>query len=239
MTVVTDIRYEARITTDPGLVRACQELRARVFSAEFGPTFVTGRDTDEFDEYCDHLAIIDGGEVVGTYRLLLPGRSPRLYSEAEFDLGGLAPLRPHLVEIGRSCVDPAHRSGAVINLMWSAMGRYALDAGYRHLAGCTSVSLADGGNAAAATWELVRARHAAPDGLSVVPRHPWIPRPRSPHRDGRGQVPPLLRAYLRIGAAVCGPPAHDPDFEVADFFTLLSFDRMHERYRRYFLGDAG
>ena len=50
-------------------------------------------------------------------------------------------------------------------------------------------------------------------------------------------MPPLLRGYLRLGAWVCGPPAHDPDFGVADFLVLLGLDRVDPRYLRHFLGD--
>jgi len=51
-------------------------------------------------------------------------------------------------------------------------------------------------------------------------------------------VPPLLRGYLRLGAWVCGEPAHDTDFGVADFFILLSLDRVDPRYLKHFLGEA-
>jgi putative hemolysin len=234
MTTLIDTRYRAVVTTDPGIVRACQELRQNVFAAEFG----TEHDSDEFDDVCEHLAVILDGEVVGTYRMLLPGRSDRLYSQGEFTLDALAPLRPGLVETGRSCVHPEHRSGAVINLMWSTMGCYVASAGYRYLAGCASVSVADGGSAAATTWELTRTKHLAPPELRVAPLHPWIPSPRTERRPSYANVPPLLRGYLRLGAWICGPPADDPEFEVADFFTLLSFEQVNERYRRYFFGDG-
>ncbi|MBB1254434.1 GNAT family N-acetyltransferase, partial [Streptomyces sp. OF3] len=49
-------------------------------------------------------------------------------------------------------------------------------------------------------------------------------------------LPALLRGYLRLGARVCGPPAHDPEFGVADFFVLLSVRDMNPRYLRHFLG---
>jgi putative hemolysin len=49
-------------------------------------------------------------------------------------------------------------------------------------------------------------------------------------------VPPLLRGYLRLGAWICGEPAHDTDFDVADFFVLLSVDRVDPRYLEHFLG---
>ena len=51
-------------------------------------------------------------------------------------------------------------------------------------------------------------------------------------------MPPLLRGYLRIGAWVCGEPALDADFGVADFYVLLSIDRVDPRYLKHFLGET-
>jgi putative hemolysin len=50
-------------------------------------------------------------------------------------------------------------------------------------------------------------------------------------------MPPLLKGYLRLGAWVCGAPAHDEDFQVADLLVLLSLDRVDPRYMRHFLGE--
>jgi putative hemolysin len=176
-------------------------------------------------------------EIVGTYRMLPPDRvadAGGLYSDAEFDLAALDDLRPSLVEAGRSCVHPDHRSGAVVSLVWAGIARYMLLSGHRHLAGCASVSLADGGSHAAGVWEVVRARHYASETTRVWPLNPWdcggIQRP------DRSLLPPLLRGYLRLGAQVCGPPAHDPDFGVADFFVLLDLERLDPRYLERFLG---
>ncbi|HEX7428559.1 MAG TPA: phosphohistidine phosphatase, partial [Mycobacterium sp.] len=46
----------------------------------------------------------------------------------------------------------------------------------------------------------------------------------------RVAVPPLMRGYLRLGAQVCGEPAHDPDFGVGDFPALLDKRRADTRY---------
>jgi putative hemolysin len=51
-------------------------------------------------------------------------------------------------------------------------------------------------------------------------------------------VPPLLRAYLRLGAWVGGDPAWDPDFNTADFFVFLPLARVTPRYARHFLKAA-
>jgi len=231
-------RYTLRIAGDAAEIAAAQRLRHRVFADELGATLhtsVPGRDVDEFDVYCDHLIVVEEatGDVVGTYRMLPPGRAPKRYAEGEFDLSAFAGLDADIVETGRSCVDAAHRDGAVINLMWAGIARYLHLTGHRWLAGCASVGLADGGTTAAGVWDLAVRKHLSPAGYRVLPHRPWSPVERPA---GRVTVPPLLRGYLRFGSWICGAPAHDPDFGCADFFVLLGLDRVDPRYLRHFLG---
>ncbi|HET9518677.1 MAG TPA: GNAT family N-acyltransferase [Actinoplanes sp.] len=260
--------YTLMIADDRRQVAAAQRLRHEVFARELGATLrspVHGLDVDEFDEHCDHLIVRDDATdaVVGTYRMQTPAaaaRAGRRYGDGEFDLSRLAPLRDQLVEIGRSCVHPDHRSGAVVNLMWAGIARYLHLHNLRWLGGCVSVPLDDGGHTAAGVWDKVSRKHLSPPALRVAPRRPWPvapvadraadgagaqpatadPSARAPRagapRAGGVAVPPLLRGYLRLGAWVCGPPAFDPDFGVADLYVLLSMDRMDPRYRRHFLG---
>ncbi|MFE9222568.1 GNAT family N-acetyltransferase [Streptomyces lavendulae] len=56
----------------------------------------------------DHLIVSDTGtdEVVGTYRLLPPGRGDTSYTEGEFDLRALAALPSYMLETGRSLSAP-------------------------------------------------------------------------------------------------------------------------------------
>jgi putative hemolysin len=232
------------VAQDGDEVRAAQRLRYHVFAEEMGARLhspVAGLDADEFDDYCDHLLVRDetSGEVVGTYRMLPPERAAaagKLYSDTEFDLSALAALRPALVETGRSCVHPDHRTGAVVGLVWAGIARYMLLSGHSWLAGCASVPLADGGSLAAGVWDVVRRKHLAADEYRVVPRVPWdvdgVDAPARP------VVPPLLRGYLRLGAWVCGRPALDADFGVADFFVLLSLANVDQRYLKFFLGES-
>jgi putative hemolysin len=234
--------YLLLIADDAAQVEAAQRLRYDVFAGELGATLhtsVPGRDVDEFDAVCDHLVVRDDatGAVVGTYRMLPPGRSAKRYGDTEFDLSALHPLREVLVETGRSCVHPDHRTGAVINLMWAGIARYLHRRGRRWLGGCAAVSLEDGGATAATVWSKVTAKHLSPPRMRVDPRRPWPVDAVAPAVPPAA-VPPLLRGYLRLGAWVCGPPAHDPDFDVADFYVLLSTDRIDPRYRRHFFGEA-
>ena len=95
--------YTLLIADDPTLVAAAQRLRHKVFATELGARLhpgAVGLDTDGFDAHCDHLIVREErtGEVVGTYRLLPPGRTERRYAADEFDLTALDPLRDDLVE---------------------------------------------------------------------------------------------------------------------------------------------
>ncbi|MBA0125017.1 GNAT family N-acetyltransferase [Haloechinothrix sp. YIM 98757] len=234
--------YTVRVAAAAGEVAAAQRLRYRVFAEEMGaelPGAVAGRDVDEFDRYCDHVVVRHDatGQIVGCYRVLPPDgarRAGRLYADEEFDLTSLVGLRPYLVEAGRSCVHPAHRTGTVIGLAWAGVARYMLTLGHRYLAGCASVPLADGGGTAAGVWETARHRHYPPERLRVRPRRPWTG--AAPCRSARPAIPPLLHGYLRLGAYVCGPPSYDRRFDVADFFVLLDLQRMNRRYLNHFAG---
>jgi putative hemolysin len=235
-------RYSLLVARDGEEVLAAQRLRYRVFAHEMGATLhtsVPGADVDAFDEHCDHLVVREDrtGEIVGCYRMLPPervGDAGMLYSETEFDLRSLTGLRSALVETGRSCVHPDHRTGAVVSLVWAGIARYLLLSGHRWLAGCASVPLSDGGALAAGVWETVRHKHFAPPEYRVRPLRPWHP----PAAPAKVTMPPLLRGYLRLGAWVCGPPAHDADFGVADLFVLLGLEHVDQRYLSYFLGTS-
>jgi putative hemolysin len=245
------VGYRVTLAADAVDVLAAQQLRYDVFSTECGAITPgpDGLDVDEFDDLCDHLVVrsLDHsddrrGTAVATYRLLPPHANdsdPRghgLYSHTEFDLSPLEAILDRTVEAGRSCVADAHRGAAPISLLWGGIARYMQLTGYRYLMGCASISLADGGAAAASFADLVQARHLAPEHLLCRPRTAFdptgIPRPL------RRVVPPLLRGYLRLGAVVCGPPALDSAFGTADFLVLLDLETADQRYLRFFLGDS-
>jgi putative hemolysin len=239
-------RYVVSLARDRDEVRAAQRLRHLVFAGELGARLDTvepGLDSDEFDAYCDHLLVRleSTGEVVGTYRLLPPDgarAAGRTYSDSEFDLSRLSPIRHDLVEVGRSCVHPLHRTGGVIALIWAGLARYMTTTGHNWLAGCCSVPLADGGALAASAWHRVKERNLAPEEYWVTPHRLWTPAAPAPAPATAAELPPLLRGYLRLGAWVCGAPAYDPEFGVADLYVLLSMRRTDPRYLRHFLSLA-
>ena len=248
-TLSTDTpRYTLLLSTDPALIEAAQRLRHDVFTSEPGFALagaIDGRDADRFDEHCDHLLVREdnSGELVGCYRMLPPPgaiAAGGLYTATEFDVEGLDSLRPSLVEMGRAVVREDHRNGGVVLLMWAGILAYLDRCGYDYVTGCVSVP-AQGceddapGSQIRGVRDFVRRRHAAPAQYTVYPYRPVMV-------DGRGlddidpparvSVPPLMRGYLRLGAEVCGEPAHDPDFGVGDFPALLDKRQADTRYLR-------
>lgn len=243
-------RYSLLVTREDEHVRAAQRLRHDVFAIEQGARLAPGRaaeegrDQDAFDAFCDHVMVRDerDGAIVGTYRMLAPegaAAAGGLYSDTEFDLSALDDLRPRLVEVGRSCVHPDHRTGTVLSLVWGGMWRYLVLTGHRWLIGCASVPLSPEGALPGSVWSLVTRKHLAPEDRRVVPHR------RAPIgtdvdlRRARHETPPLLRGYLRLGAEIAGPPALDPDFGVADLFVLLDHTAIDRRWRRHLLGEDG
>jgi putative hemolysin len=218
-----------------------QKLRYRIFAGELGaklPTRTAGVDQDIYDPFCEHLVVRDenSGAVVGTYRILSPENSRRIgnyYSENEFDLTRLQHLRPRMVEIGRSCVDPDYRTGATITLLWAGLAKYMLENNYDSLIGCASISMADGGHAAASLYSRLGSA-MSPLEYRVFPRCP-LPL-EALRNDLPAELPPLIKGYLRAGAYVCGDPAWDPDFNTADLPILMLMSRLNGRYARHFTG---
>lgn len=235
-------RLVVDITRDPHRVAQAQRLRYRVFAEELGKTLAgSGLDEDRFDTFCEHLVVHDSGsgEVVGTYRILPPQAAQLAggyYAEQLFDLSMLDVLRDRMVEVGRACLHPDYRTGTVMLLMRSTLARYLIDRGFDYVTGCASVSLDDGGDTAASLYRVALERNMSPEDYRVYPR---CSLPLESLRDTlQASPPPLLRAYLNLGAWICGEPAWDPVLDCADFPILLPLARMHSRYVKHFLAHA-
>ena len=233
-------RLQAERLQGPAALREAQALRYRVFSAEFDAKLngaELGLDMDDYDIHCSHIGVRDlnSGELVATTRLLdhqAAAGLGRYYSEEEFALHGLARLEGPVLEIGRTCVDVTYRNGATIAVLWGELAEVLNEGGYRYLMGCASISMQDGGIQAHAIMQRLRERYLCTEHLRAEPKHPL------PQLDLPGNViaemPPLLKAYMRLGAKICGEPCWDRDFQVADVFILLKRDELCPRYARHF-----
>lgn len=219
-----------------------QRLRYRIFAGELGAQIDGGElgiDTDEFDPWCKHLMVRDtqSGQIIACTRILTDDKASNaggFYSAGEFDLSMIDTLPGRVMEIGRTCVDAQHRNGAVIATLWQGLAGFFTTHGFDYLFGCASIGLEDGGAQAHAILEQIRAKSLAPERQRVRPYYP-LPAPDKRTTD-RVRMPPLLKAYLSLGAKACGEPYWDRDFNCADVFMLLNVSDLCPRYARHFLG---
>ena len=234
-------RFKVEFADSPEQVLETQQLRYQIFAGELGAQIDGGAelaDRDRFDPYCHHLLVREtaSGRVIACTRILTDEAARlagRFYSEGEFDLEMTRSLPGRVMEIGRTCVHPDYRSGAVIALLWSGIAGYINAEGYDYLFGCASIGLEDGGAAAHAILDTIRDKHLAPSYQRVRP-YQSLPAADAP-ATGRVRMPPLLKAYLSLGAKACGEPYWDREFNCADVFMLLNVSDLHPRYARHFL----
>ncbi|HVH50436.1 MAG TPA: GNAT family N-acyltransferase [Candidatus Bathyarchaeia archaeon] len=221
---------------------AAFRLRFLVFNLELGKglesAYRDGLDTDQFDSTCDHLIVEHRatGQVVGTYRVQTGKTAARglgFYSAREFDLSPYESLRGQLVELGRAAIHKDHRSFEVLTLLWRGIALYATERGGRYLIGCCSLTSQNQAEAVALYRSL--------DKFLVGPEMRTSPHVNfgfSIDVDTEGanaRSPKLLRAYLSIGAEICGPPAIDREFKTIDFLTFLDLHKLSGPARARFL----
>jgi len=239
-------RLFVELATEPAAVREAQALRYRVFGEEMGARLNgshAGLDQDEFDESCQHMLVREtrSGRVVGCTRLLDDTgarRVGRFYSESEFELTPIKALPGRLLEVGRTCIAAEYRCGAAIAVLWSGIAGFIHLHRIDYLFGCASVPLGENDFQAAAIFNRLRREALAEARFHV--------RPRLPLNDvGAADdvldapLPALLKAYVHLGALVCGEPCRDPDFGVADVLMLLDVARLNPVYSRHFLERVG
>jgi putative hemolysin len=234
--------YAARLASDTMEIRAAQALRFEVFNVELHEgleqSFATGRDEDPFDAVCDHLLVehLPSRKIVGTYRLQTgPSAAKNLgyYSAQEFEFGIFEHLRAEIIELGRACVHRAHRNLVVLGLLWKGIANYAKERGGRYLLGCSSLTSQDAAVGASAYAELCR-KHLTPMEFRTRP-HAKYDCSLNQLADEQVKIPKLLRAYLSLGAKICGPPALDRHFKTIDFLTMIDLKTLPAVARERFL----
>lgn len=234
-------QYVARLALTELERAAAYRLRFLVFNLEMNEglesAYIDGYDKDRFDDVCDHLIVEERstGVIIGTYRLQMgdvAGRNFGYYSEQEFCFAPYESMRNQIVELGRACIHRDHRSPEVLHLLWRGIARYALANDGRYMMGCCSLNSLDP--------EMGHAVYASLKDFMVEPELRTVPTqafamPKPADLLEAQKAPKLLRAYLAIGAKICGEPAIDYEFRTIDFLTLLDLQTLHPRVAARFL----
>jgi len=235
-------RLYVELATTIDDIQASQELRHRVFAGEMGAQVKgsSGRDEDRFDPFCHHLLVKEtaSGRVIASTRLLLGEQARKaggFYSESEFEMQALHQLPGSTLEVGRTCVDPDFRQGAAIAVLWSGLADFIRQFEITHLFGCASIEMEDGGLVAQAIMNNVRQHAMSDQQWRVTPKNPLPALPAGSAEVVSAPLPPLLKAYFRLGAVACGEPCFDPEFNCADILVLVDVEKMDASYTRHFL----
>ena len=241
-----------RLAKDRVDVEAAQKLRWDVFRSELGANLSHSRalDIDPYDAVCDHLLVEDSdagaSRVVGTYRLLRQSVAQQhsgFYSAGEYDLSPLAGGAGELLELGRSCVAAGYRNAGTIQLLWRGIAQYLEDNQIGMMFGCGSFHGTDPAQHAD-TLAYLHHHHLAPPVMRVraledrfvdmaqMPRGSYDP------RQAMRKLPPLIKAYLRVGAMVGDGAVIDDEFNATDVFIVMPTSAIAQRYRDRFVAAA-
>ena len=251
---------EVRLALRKSDVKRAQRLRYQVFYQEMSarPT-LTSRirqlDVDPFDGACDHLIVEDTAvqdtrrafgapRVVGTYRVLRQENAARIggfYSDHEFDVSRLIAQRPgeRFLELGRSCVLKPYRNKRTIELLWHGLWTYACAAGVDVMIGCASFAGTQPSQHRAALSYLHHYALAPPPWRTGAHIHrrarlDLLPAAEIDTKASLKAMPPLIKAYLRVGAWIGEGAVVDHQFGTTDVLMILPIERIKARYLAHF-----
>lgn len=251
--------FEIRLASTKKDVRRAQKLRFKVFYEEGGAIAQGGaalvrRDICRFDKFADHLLVFDMAarnpfgrikpKLVGTYRLLRRAVAERhggFYSQNEFDIAPMLARHAdkNFLELGRSCVHAKYRTKRVIELLWRGLWIYAKHHHVDVLIGCASLpgtnplalalplSFLHHQASAEADWQVMpHAGRNVPMGI--------LEKTAVDARRGIAALPPLVKAYLRVGAKFGNGAVIDQQFGTVDVFTIMPLAEIEDRYIAHF-----
>jgi L-ornithine Nalpha-acyltransferase len=251
---------EVRLAASAREVKRAQRLRYKVFYREMsavpaGMAALKRRDIDEYDAICDHLLVLDHAvrpkpfrafkpKVVGTYRLLrqeVAEANFGFYTAGEFDIGPL--LDAHrdktLLELGRSCVLKPYRNKKTVELLWAGLWSYVQRHRIDAMIGCASLDGTDPDRLAPQLSFLHHYAAAEPEWCaSALPRRyvamNRIPAEALDRKAALLSLPPLVKAYLRVGAKFGDGAVIDRQFGTTDVFVVMPVRSISDRYLNYF-----
>ncbi|MFD2264091.1 GNAT family N-acetyltransferase [Lacibacterium aquatile] len=244
---------EVRLAANDAEIVAAQELRYRIFYEEMDAradpeTAASKRDVDHFDAVCDHLLVVDNSlgsgpeSIVGTYRLIRrPAADARggFYSKDEYDIGNLLALKGNLLELGRSCVDVRYRNRPTMQLLWRGIAAYVFKHDIVLMFGCASLPGTDPKEHALALSYLHHF-HPAPEAIAVkaLPERyvsmNLMAKEEIDPRKALGELPPLVKGYLRLGGFIGEGAVIDEQFNTVDVFIIVQTDLVTDKYFQHY-----
>lgn len=239
--------FRTRLARSADDLRAAQRLRYRVFVEELGAggplvDHAARLEIDARDAFADHLLLenlsIPQTPVIGVYRLMTPAQAIKAGGFAtaeEFDLDPLFLAGRPLLELGRSCLLPAYRGGPAMMHLLAALARLPAVAPDTVLFGVASFHGTDTAPLAGPLAYLHH-NHLAGPSLRVRAKGAgcgFVPDCDAPDRKATlRRIPPLIKAYLRLGGVVGEGAFVDIAFNTTDVCMILDTAAMTSEQRR-------
>ena len=177
--------------------------------------------------------------VVGTYRLLVKHKiekKMKFYSESEFDLTNLLKIKNvSMLEAGRSCVHENYRDGRIIKLLWRGLAYYIIKKKVDLIFGCASFPSSNF-RQFKSQLSYLNHFHKPPKKYSTSPLLEYgaklthiNPKYIDSEKIFRTR-PPLIKAYIRVGAWVGQGAVVDKKFDTTDVFIILKSKNIIKKY---------
>ena len=250
MSGITAGSLEVRLAQSDDEIRAAQSLRYRVFYEEMaarpsGEMAEAKLDFDRFDEYCDHLMVVDQDRpareqhVVGTYRLLRRSVAESqcgFYSSWEYNIESVLDHPGELLELGRSCVEAPYRNRATMTLLWRGIAAYVLHYEVPLMFGCASFEGTDPSEYAM-ILSYLHHFHLAPKEMRPVaqPEHfikmNYLTKDKLDQKVAIRAIPPLIKGYLRLNGFVGDGAVIDRQWNSVDVSIVVKTDLVTQKYR--------
>lgn len=255
---------EVRLARTRSEIRLAQRLRYQIFYEEMSATpsrlaQFRRRDEDAYDAICDHLLVVDLSKtegkshgvgrpmplVVGTYRVLrqdVAERSLGFYTAGEYDILPLIKRRSpryRFMELGRSCVLAPYRNKRTVELLWHGLWTYVREHKIDVMLGCASFEGTDPDEHAMALSFLHHHALSPADWLCRAHAQLHVPMDRLPKekvemKAALKAMPPLIKAYLRLGATVGDGAVIDRQFGTTDVLIMLPVENIDPRYFEHY-----
>ncbi len=250
---------EVRIAQSRREIEAAQKLRYHVFYEEMSaipsPQMrAQRRDFDKYDDFCDHLLVVDRDTrgpdgldaVVGTYRLLrgeVAALHGGYYTSSEFDLTSMLDGNPpgtRFLELGRSCVLKTYRTKTMtMQLLWRGIMAYVNRHSIDVMFGCGSLPGTDL-DELALPLSYLHHFHPCPDNIRIRARSELcVDMNRMAKEDidpkaALRALPPLIKGYVRSGTFIGEGAVVDRQFGTTDVLIYLPVSRLDATFRRRF-----
>jgi putative hemolysin len=256
---------EVRLARSRSDLRKAQKLRYEVFYEEMdaipsASSMISRRDEDPYDAMCDHLLVVDYGDlkldkrswrrqprVVGTYRVLRQDAADRaggFYTQTEYNLKPLLAAKSRdyqFMELGRSCVLKPYRNKRTLELLWHGIWAYVRENNVDVMIGCASFPGIDPKQHAVALSFLHHHARAPKEWRARAHEKLHVDMNMLPAKDVDAKtalraMPPLIKGYLRLGAYFGDGAVIDRQFGTTDVLVILPVEAIDERYFGHFGG---